>query len=260
MFLTKDDNKFISRMWDEFVVEKYVVWHLHTSVKQHVVSIFEGACNLLPCTSSVFFCIMSYLLRRKFNRLVKKLTANLMFKITSQNKSRPLNLQRLRNLQNCWNMNLHWVLSVWFLQAVVAYQSWHASGHRGQPGSLLYLPCRRPSVTGPQRWEPAQRTSLQRLDGAGPTRGNNSDWLRRDNGTGRLVFNPSIVSSWKQNIKEVQLCFIFFIRDVCLSHWRHCNSVNSNGWSFSRETVLLPQASLLGRAQGTSEPSCHPPH
>uniref|UniRef100_A0A3Q3VPE7 Endonuclease/exonuclease/phosphatase domain-containing protein n=1 Tax=Mola mola TaxID=94237 RepID=A0A3Q3VPE7_MOLML len=63
--------------------------------------IFEGACNLLPCTSSVFFCIMSYLLRRKFNWLAKKLTANLMFKITSQNKSRPLNLQRLRNLQNC---------------------------------------------------------------------------------------------------------------------------------------------------------------
>lgn len=99
---------------------------------------------------------------------------------------------------------MSWIPSVWSLQAVVAHQSGHAPGHRGQPGSFLHLPRRRPSVTGPQRREPAQRTSLQRLNGAGSTRGN-GDRLRRAADTGTLIRIPpvSIFHFWEfKNIKR----------------------------------------------------------
>lgn len=97
---------------------------------------------------------------------------------------------------------MSWIPSVWSLQAVVAHQSGHAPGHRGQPGSFLHLPRRRPSVTGPQRREPAQRTSLQRLNGAGSTRGN-GDRLCRATDTGTLIRIPQFPFSisGKKNIK-----------------------------------------------------------
>lgn len=155
----------------------------------------------------------------------------------------------------------------------MADQSWHAPGHRGQPGSFLHLPCWRPSVPGPQRRKPAQRTSLQRHDGAGPTRGNNSDWLSRTTSTGTLIIvtlfrslavfgSVCFKDGWSLFMHDFEFCFLINTLDI-----NHHLLIYSNafGWSHvlfsshSREPVLPPRAKLLGLLLEPSGHRLHPP-